>query len=111
MIPHGVRIFVCVEPQDMRRSFDTLSVVVKERLQRDPRSGALYVFANRRANRLKVMWFDRNGYCILYKRLHRALFCLPDAAGEDRDVRIDGRALGEILAGVDRATKKALREG
>jgi transposase len=110
MIPHGVRIFVCVEPQDMRRSFDTLSVVVKESLQRDPKSGALYVFVNRRANRLKVLWFDRNGYCILYKRLHRALFRLPEAPGDDRDVRIDGRALGEILAGVDRATKNALRE-
>jgi transposase len=102
VIPQSVRIFVCTEPQDMRRSFDSLALVVKERLQRDPQNGALYVFANRRANRLKVLWFDHNGYCILYKRLHRALFRLPEAPGEDRDVRIDGRALAQIFAGIDR---------
>ena len=72
--PDVVRIFVCTERQDMRRSFDALALAVRERLALDPESGALFVFASKRGNRLKVLWFDHNGYCLLYKRLHaRAL--------------------------------------
>lgn len=95
MIPAGTRIFVCTEPQDMRRSFDGLSLAAREHLGEDPQSGALFVFVNKRRNRVKVLWFDRNGYCLLYKRLHRARFILPDAR------TIDGRALAMILRGVE----------
>jgi transposase len=102
MIPSQVRIFVCTEPQDMRRSFDGLSLAVRERLALDPESGALFVFTSKRGNRLKVLWFDHNGYCLLYKRLHRARFEIPqDATGADRPVvAIDARALASILRGV-----------
>jgi transposase len=101
MIPSQVRIFVCTERQDMRRSFDALALVVRESMALDPESGALFVFASRRSNRLKVLWFDHNGYCILYKRLHGALFELPDAPSSDRPlVSIDARALAMILRGV-----------
>jgi transposase len=110
VIPAAVRIFVCTEPQDMRRSFDGLAAAVQQRVGEDPRCGALFVFANRRANRLKVLWFDRNGYCILYKRLHRAFFRLPDASSHERPVaRIDGRALAQILAGVERGERRKPR--
>ena len=68
MIPTSVRIFVCTERQDMRRSFDALALAVRERLALDPESGALFVFASKRGNRLKVLWFDHNGYCLLCKR-------------------------------------------
>jgi transposase len=74
MIPGSVRIFVCTEPQDMRRSFDGLALQAQQLLGEDPQSGALYCFVNKRANRIKVLWWDRNGYCLLYKRLHRAFF-------------------------------------
>ena len=60
VIPTSVRIFVCTEPQDMRRSFDGLSLAVRERLALDPESGALFVFASKRGNQLKVLWFDHN---------------------------------------------------
>ncbi len=103
MIPTSVRIFVCTEPQDMRRSFDGLSVAVQQLLGHDPQSGALFVFVNRRGNQLKVLWFDRNGYCILYKRLHRARSHLPDPSDGDRPMaRIDAHALGRILRGVEK---------
>lgn len=102
MIPSAVRIFVCTERQDMRRSFDALSLVVQERLQLDPQSGALFVFASRRGNRIKVLWFDRNGFCILYKRLHAALFELPKAGADTAMVQIDARALAAILCGVEK---------
>lgn len=103
MIPTTVRIFVCTERQDMRRSFDGLALAVKERLELDPQSGALFVFANKRGNRAKVLWFDRNGYCILYKRLHRAHFTLPEASDLHRPLAsIDPRTLGIILRGVEK---------
>ena len=72
MIPSGVRIFVCTEPVDMRYGFDRLAQVARERVGQDPvTGGALFVFAGKSATRLKVLWFDRNGLCLLYKRLHR----------------------------------------
>jgi hypothetical protein len=74
MLLAAVRILVCTIPQDMRRSFDTLALVVQQALGEDPQSGALYVFVGRSATRVKVLCWDRNGYCLLYKRLHRALF-------------------------------------
>lgn len=103
MIPSTTRIFVCLEPQDMRRSFDGLSLAAQEHLGEDPQSGALFVFVNKRRNRLKVLWFDRNGYCLLYKRLHRARFVLPEAR------TIDAKALALILRGVETTRGHALR--
>jgi transposase len=103
VIPSSVRIFVCTERQDMRRSFDGLALAVRDRLALDPESGALFVFASKRGNRIKVLWFDHNGYCLLYKRLHRASFDLPAAGAAERPlVSIDARALATILRGVEK---------
>jgi transposase len=103
MIPTQVRIFVCTERQDMRRSFDGLALAVRERLELDPESGALFVFASKRGNRLKVLWFDHNGYCLLYKRLHGATFELPEPTDSDRPVAaVDVRALATLIRGVAR---------
>jgi transposase len=95
VIPADVRIFLCTEPVDMRKSFDGLTGAAREHLQRDPDQGNLFVFVNRRSNRLKVLWLDGLGYCLLYKRLHRALFRLPEGRA-----RIDGAQLAKLLAGV-----------
>jgi transposase len=85
VIPGGVRIFVCTEPVDMRYGFDRLAQVARERVGQDPvAGGALFVFVGRTTTRLKVLWFDRNGLCLLYKRLHRAVFELPAAANGGR---------------------------
>lgn len=100
MIPRATRIFVCTRPQDMRASFDGLALAAKELLGEDPQSGALFCFVGRRANRLKVLWWDRNGYCLLYKRLHRAIFRLPTNTTSDVRIQIDGRELAALLAGV-----------
>jgi transposase len=87
----------------MRRSFDGLALAAKEHLGEDPQSGALFVFVNKNKNRLKVLWFDRNGYCLLYKRLHRARFALPDAR------LIDPKMLACILRGVDSSRARSER--
>lgn len=100
MLPTAMRILVCTEPQDMRRSFDTLARVATEHGE-DPRSGALYVFVGKSKTRVKVLWWDRNGYCLLCKRLHRAIFRLPNGAKVGSAMQIDADALAELLAGVD----------
>jgi transposase len=101
VIPADVRIFVCTGPVDMRYGFDRLAQVARERVGRDPvAGGALFVFAGKSATRLKVLWFDRNGLCMLYKRLHQATFQLPTADGGGVSVHIDAAALARLLAGV-----------
>lgn len=102
MIPTSVRIFVCTEPQDMRRGFDGLALVARQTLGVDPQSGALVCFVNKALTRLKILWWDRNGYCILYKRMHRALVAVPAGAREGSMIKIDARQLAELLAGVAR---------
>lgn len=106
MLPPSVRILVCTVRQDMRKSFDTLAAVVREVLGEEPQSGALYVFIGKRPTRVKVLWWDSNGYCLLAKRLHRALFAVPAASEGEKAVRVDGSALAQLLAGVTREQKK-----
>src|SRR5205085_8581715 len=106
MLPSSVRILVCTEPQDMRRSFDRLAEVVRTQMGEEPQSGALYVFVGKRPTRVKVLWWDRNGYCLLYKRLHRALFAAPKAADGVAATIIDGTALQQLLSGVAREEKR-----
>ncbi len=107
MLPAAVRIFVCTQPQDMRRSFDGLAIATRELLGKDPQSGALFAFVNKRANRIKVLWWDANGYCVLYKRLHRAVFRLPQPGDGDEGaaIRIDGRELARLLSGVSKEAR------
>src|SRR4051812_30964790 len=88
----------------MRRGFDRLSRTAREHVGQDPeQGGALFVFANRRATRIKILWFERNGCCLLYKRLHRAIFELPAAEAGALSLHIDSAALARLLAGVPRA--------
>jgi transposase len=90
----------------MRKSFDTLAAVVREVLREEPQSGALYVFVGKRPTRVKVLWWDRNGFCLLYKRLHRALFAAPKGVSGAASVNIDGAALHQLLSGVAREKKR-----
>ncbi len=103
MLPASVRIFVCLAPQDMRRSFDALALVTKDVLGQDPQSGALFVFVGKRATRVKVLWWDQTGYCLLYKRLHRALFAVP--AGDGNSTSIDATAFSELMRGVAKESR------
>ena len=76
-IPQQVKIFAALEPTDMRRGFDGLSGVVQQLLQQDPLSGHLFLFRNRRRDRIKVLYWDGDGYVLFYKRLSRGTFELP----------------------------------
>lgn len=107
MIPVSVKIYVHREPVDMRRGFDRLALLARQATGLDAQSGALFIFANRSADKLKVLWWDRNGYCVLYKRLHRARFVLPiPTASGALSVQIEGRQLAELLAGQAKETRR-----
>ena len=112
MIPAAVRIFVCTAPIDMRLGFDRLAQIARERIGQDPvAGGALFVFAGKKATRLKVLWFEGHGLCILYRRLHRAVFEIPVGEAGAVAVRIDAAALARLLSGVPRESRSCRRNG
>ncbi|WP_437665497.1 IS66 family insertion sequence element accessory protein TnpB [Sorangium sp. So ce1182] len=111
MIPGRVAIYVATEPLDLRRSFDGLAAVVREVLRQDPLSGALFLFFNRAADRVKALWWDRSGYCLLYKRLERGTFRAPRAVTPGAtSVVIDAAELAKILEGIVLPPSKMRRE-
>jgi transposase len=110
MVPTSTRIFVCTEPVDLRKSFDGLARCTRELLQHDPSSGALFLFTGKRATSLKAIWWDKSGYCILYKRLSRGTFRFPAAVGGAKSVVVDPRELALILEGIDLPSRRRQRK-
>lgn len=99
-LPPTVRVFVAVEPIDMRGSFDSLAGAVR-RLGLDPVDGHLYLFLNRRRRIAKALWFDGSGWCVLAKRLEAGSFQLPTLETTESKVQIDGSTFASLLAGID----------
>lgn len=98
-LPPSVQIYVAIEPADMRKSFDGLSALVEGILKKDPMSGHLFVFRNRKSDRLKILYWDRSGFCIWYKLLEKGSFRFPAAKGSH--VEMSAAELALILEGVD----------
>jgi len=103
-MPCGVEIFVALDPIDLRWGFDRLCGVVAERLGRQARSGALFVFFGRRRTAAKILFADRTGVCVFYKRLDTGTFRIPEPAIEGDVARlIDERAFDDLIDGIDLA--------
>ena len=101
-LPPSVKIYVARGATDMRKSFDTLAALVCDVIDEDPQSGHLFVFVNRRRNRVKILWWDRSGYLLLAKRLEHGQFRIFDQAS-DRPSSFEVKAseLMLLLEGID----------
>ena len=106
-LPPSVRIFVALEPTDMRKQFDGLANATRQHLDEDPMSGHLFVFFNRRRTMVKAVYWDRSGYCLWAKRLERGGFRLPtvERDGEAR-LELEASELMLILEGIELAGAK-----
>jgi transposase len=105
MLPSTVRIFLCTRPTDMRKSFDGLAGLVQECYNQYLLTGHLFLFVNRRRDRIKMLYFDRDGLVIWYKRLEAGSFEMPSTAEPD-GIELRPAQLAMILSGIDLKTAR-----
>jgi transposase len=99
--PPAVRIWLATKAADMRKSFDGLAELVRQHLHDDPLSGHVFVFRNKRSDRVKLLYWDEDGFVIVYKRLEEGSFRFPAAADGQSGVSIRAADLAMLLDGVD----------
>jgi transposase len=101
-----LRIFLAVESADMRKGFDGLGQLVRDRINQDPLSGHLFVFRNRRRDRIKILYWDRDGLALWYKRLEKGTFRFPET--QDGHVEVTPAEIAAILEGIDLSRARRL---
>ena len=107
-LPSGVRVWLASGHTDMRKGYQSLALLVQERLKSDPHGGQVFVFRGRGGDLIKIIWHDGQGQCLFIKRLERGRFIWPSSAGEA--VTITVAQLGYLLEGIDwRAPKYSWR--
>jgi transposase len=98
-LPPAVRIFVAMAPTNMHLSFDRLAALARDVIHQDPLSGHLFAFFNRPADRVKILYWDRSGFCLWYKRLERGVFHLPRAG--TAHLELEAADLTLLLDGIE----------
>jgi len=107
MLPPSVHVYVAAEPTDLRKSFDGLSAQVAARFGADPHSGHLFVFRNRRGDQIRILFWDRTGYCLLAKKLARGRFHLArEALAGATHIEVEAAELSLMLEGLDLSNAK-----
>jgi transposase len=96
-----IRIFLCRTPIKMQYSFDTLMGLAQKVFDQDPLAGHLFLFFNRDRNRVKILFWDQDGFCIWYKRLEAGTFQFPETASEEQGIELNYSQLTRILGGLD----------
>lgn len=99
--PPTVRIWLSSQPIDLRRSFDGLAEQVRQHLKADPLSGHLFVFRNKRSDRVKLLYWDEDGFVIIYKRLEQGTFHWPSPQPGQCSVKVRAAELAMLLDGID----------
>ncbi len=99
MWPSDKKVYLASFAVDMRKSIDGLSILVSSHLEQNPTDGALYVFCNRNRNKIKILYWDRNGFCLWYKRLERQRFQLPKP--NEGVYTLEAQQLEWLLSGLD----------
>jgi len=97
----GMKIYLAAGPTDMRKGFDTLAALVRDVLRQDPLSGHLFLFVGRRPDRMKILYWDRDGYALWYKRLEAGTFRLPRIRPGETAAELSASELAMLLEGVD----------
>jgi len=109
-LPASVRVYLCTSACDMRRSFDGLHALVTQSMQLDAFGGHLFVFSNRRRDRIKILYWDRDGFAVWAKRLEEGTYAMPvsDSGVADGEKRheITAAELGALLSGIDLSRAK-----
>lgn len=100
-LPASVRVYLCTSPCDMRRSFDGLHALVTGAMQLDAFAGHLFVFANRRKDRIKILYWDRDGFAVWAKRLEEGTYAMPFGGEGEHRREITAQELGALLSGID----------
>lgn len=100
-LPASVRVYLCLTPCDMRKSFDSLHALVRDHLESDALAGHLFVFASRRRDRVKILYWDRDGFAVWSKRLEEGTYSMPFGDGVERRREITAQELGALLSGID----------
>lgn len=106
MLPGSLRVWLAAEPQNMGKSIDALAAVVVEHLKKDPSADGVFVFVNSKRDRAKLLWRDKSGWCLLYKRLDRRVVAMPDVVVGKTTVALDARSLAVLLEGIERVRKE-----
>ncbi len=99
LLPGNTQIYLAVGGTDMRKSINGLSSIVMDEFELDPFSGHLFGFCNKTRKIIKILFWDKNGFCIWHKRLEKERFCWPES--EDDVINIDTRQMSWLLAGLD----------
>lgn len=105
-LPASVRIYLCTVACDMRRSFDGLQGLVTSVMELDALGGHLFVFSNRNRDRVKILYWDRDGFVIWSKRLESGSYAMPFGKGEERRAEISWQELSALLSGIDLSQAK-----
>ncbi len=109
-LPNGTRIYFCSQPVDFRRGFDGLSGIVESVFDMQVLDGHLFLFVNRRRDRIKGLWWEPGGLVLWYKRLERGTFEIPRAEADQPHVTIDATQLAMLIGGVPLAAARSRRK-
>ncbi len=106
-LPSGIKIFIATQALDMRKSIDSMAAIVNTALKKNVFDGHIFVFCNKRGDKIKLFYWDRNGYCFWYKRLERGVFRIPRIQ-QGESFSVSSSELTLILEGIELTHRQRL---